>query len=67
MKSPNEKLTGQDRQELRDLLRSRGVPNNDIAHFLRDVSFSRRDVSDELRTWLKERPKAKKVNNANQN
>ena len=61
MKPSNDKLTGQERQDLRDYLRSKGVADNDIAHLLNDVNKSRRGVSDDLRGWLKERPKAKKV------
>lgn len=60
-KNPNEKLTGQGRQNLRDFLLDKGVANNDIAHLLNDVNKNRREVSDDLRGWLKERPKAKKV------
>jgi len=59
MKPPNEKLTGQERQDLRDYLRSKGVADSDIARLLNDVNKSRRGVSDDLRGWLKERPKAK--------
>ena len=60
MKPSNEKLTGQERQDLRDYLRSKGVADSDIAHLLNDVNKSRRGVSDDLRGWLKERPKAAK-------
>ena len=58
MKPSNEKLTGQERQGLRDYLRSKGVADSDIAHLLTDVNKSRRGVSDDLRGWLKERQKA---------
>ena len=58
MKPSNEKLTGQERQDLRDYLRSKGVADSDIAHLLNDVNKSRRGVSDDLRGWLKERQKA---------
>jgi len=54
-----DKLTGQERKKLRDYLREHGVTNNDIAHLLNDVNKSRRGVSDDLISGLKERPKAK--------